>query len=67
MDESRARELEFPLAPCGENLPSPLAFDLVSIRCCKIDDPHDHNKMPKAGQVLPRKADECHAWPGAVL
>lgn len=61
------RELRVSLAACGESLQSLLAFGLVSIPYCKIDDPHDHDQVPKAGQALPQNSGGCFAWPGSLL
>lgn len=43
----------------GKIYPAFLLFGLVSIPCCKIDEPQDHDKRPGA--------DERLAWPGGVL
>lgn len=43
----------------GKIYPAFVLFGLVSIPCCKIDEPQDHDKRPEA--------DECLALPGAFL
>lgn len=52
MDENRPGAL-VSLAACGENLQSLLAFDLVSIQCCKADGPAMRAKCRRLGGVCP--------------
>lgn len=57
MDENRAGELTVSLSASGGKVQCLLAFYPVSIPGCKIDAPHDHRKMPKAGHALTRHSD----------
>lgn len=63
MDEKRS--IRVSLAAGGENLQSLLAFDLVSIRCCKADGPMIGAKCWRLGgpspssDVAPRLARLC--------